>query len=471
MAMQAEAVETIRRPDVIPARPIPPKEPPGLLATLAKPYLLANLIASYPEYWYEVRHCDFRVGLSRSGQGIVVNDPEALRRILVTDAEIFPKEENQLAILRPLLGNGLLTAEGNTWRRNRKLAAPIFQHSSVRDFAPLFVRAAERSAHRVLEHQSIYRIDQEMTKLTLEIIGEAVLSANLDDSIDDISHTVTAVLDKFPAMFLASAYLPSALRNRFIESIVQPGRKKLDLFARAIVDEAKREGGETTLMHRLMAASKHEDGHAMSQDEVRDEVATFLLAGHETTATTLSWAWYLLTLHPEWQDRLYEEVRRVTGGRRLTADDVPLLPLTRAVIDETLRLYPVVPNLLRRAVKLVEVAPGITIRKGDTVLMSPWVLHRHKRYWRDPERFDPMRFTGEEAAARPRQIYMPFGGGPRICIGMSFAIMEAVLILGTYVQRARIKILNARDVMPQARIVLRPNVPLEAIVSPRRIDA
>ncbi|MDZ4381002.1 MAG: cytochrome P450 [Parvibaculum sp.] len=469
--MQAEAVETIRRPDVIPARPIPPKEPPGLLATLAKPYLLANLIASYPEYWYEVRHCDFRVGLSRSGQGIVVNDPEALRRILVTDAEIFPKEENQLAILRPLLGNGLLTAEGNTWRRNRKLAAPIFQHSSVRDFAPLFVRAAERSAHRVLEHQSIYRIDQEMTKLTLEIIGEAVLSANLDDSIDDISHTVTAVLDKFPAMFLASAYLPSALRNRFIESIVQPGRKKLDLFARAIVDEAKREGGETTLMHRLMAASKHEDGHAMSQDEVRDEVATFLLAGHETTATTLSWAWYLLTLHPEWQDRLYEEVRRVTGGRRLTADDVPLLPLTRAVIDETLRLYPVVPNLLRRAVKLVEVAPGITIRKGDTVLMSPWVLHRHKRYWRDPERFDPMRFTGEEAAARPRQIYMPFGGGPRICIGMSFAIMEAVLILGTYVQRARIKILNARDVMPQARIVLRPNVPLEAIVSPRRIDA
>jgi cytochrome P450 len=304
----------------------------------------------------------------------------------------------------------------------------------VRDFAPLFVRAAERSAHRVLEHQSIYRIDQEMTKLTLEIIGEAVLSANLDDSIDDISHTVTAVLDKFPAMFLASAYLPSALRNRFIESIIQPGRKKLDLFARAIVDEAKREGGETTLMHRLMAASKHEDGHAMSQDEVRDEVATFLLAGHETTATTLSWAWYLLTLHPEWQDRLYEEVRRVTGGRRLTADDVPLLPLTRAVIDETLRLYPVVPNLLRRAVKSVEVAPGITVRKGDTVLMSPWVLHRHKRYWRDPERFDPMRFTGEEAAARPRQIYMPFGGGPRICIGMSFAIMEAVLILGTYVQ-------------------------------------
>jgi cytochrome P450 len=469
--MRAEAVEAIRRPDVIPARPIPPKEPPGLLATLAKPYLLANLIASYPEYWYEVRHCDFRVGLSRSGQGIVVNDPEALRRILVTDAEIFPKEENQLAILRPLLGNGLLTAEGNTWRRNRKLAAPIFQRSSVRDFAPLFVRAAERSAHRVLEHQSIYRIDQEMTKLTLEIIGEAVLSANLDDSIDDISHTVTAVLDKFPAMFLASAYLPSALRNRFIESIIQPGRKKLDLFARAIVDEAKREGGETTLMHRLMAASKHEDGHAMSQDEVRDEVATFLLAGHETTATTLSWAWYLLTLHPEWQDRLYEEVRRVTGGRRLTADDVPLLPLTRAVIDETLRLYPVVPNLLRRAVKSVEVAPGITVRKGDTVLMSPWVLHRHKRYWRDPERFDPMRFTGEEAAARPRQIYMPFGGGPRICIGMSFAIMEAVLILGTYVQRARIKILNARDVMPQARIVLRPNVPLEAIVSPRRIDA
>ena len=468
MAMRAE--EATAQRDVVPARPVPPKEPPGLFTTLIKPHLLANLVASYPGYWYEVRRCEFRVGFSRSGRGMLVNDPEAIRRILVTDAERFPKEENQLAILKPLLGMGLLTAEGETWKRNRKLAAPIFQHSSVRDFAPLFVRAAERSAMRTLEHQRTYRIDQEMTRLTLEIIGEAVLSANLDENVDDISHTVTAVLEKFPAMFLASAYLPATLRNRFIESIVQPGRKKLDFFARAIIDEAKREGGGTTLMHRLMTASRDEEGRDMSLDQVRDEVATFLLAGHETTATTLSWAWYLLTLHPEWQERLYEEVHAVTGGRRLTADDVAALPLTRAVIDETLRLYPVVPNLLRRARETLEVAPDITIPRGDTVLISPWVLHRHKHFWREPDLFDPLRFTGEEAAERPRQIYMPFGGGPRICIGMSFALMEAVLILGTYVQRARVRVTNADKVMPQARIVLRPNTPLQAIVSPRRID-
>lgn len=471
MAMRVETAEAVEYTDIIPARPLPPKEAPGILTTLMKPQLLANLVASYPGYWYEVRRCEFRVGISRSGRGLLVNDPEALKCILVTDAESFPKEENQLAILKPLLGNGLLTAEGNAWRRNRKLAAPIFQHSSVRDFAPLFVRAAERSVARMLEPQSTYRIDQEMTKLTLEIIGEAILSADLDDSIDDISHTVTGILDKFPAMFLASAYLPAGLRNKFIESIVQPGRRKLDLFARGIIEEAKKEGGETTLMHRLMTSSRNEDGHEMSLEQVRDEVATFLLAGHETTATTLSWAWYLLTLHPEWQDRLHEEVHDVTNGRPLTAEDVSSLPLTRAVIDETLRLYPVVANLLRRAAKTVEVAPGLTIPKGDTVLISPWVLHRHKRFWREPERFDPMRFIGEEAAERPRHIYMPFGGGPRICIGMSFAIMEAVLILGTYVQRARIKILNADKVMPQARIVLRPNVPLEAKVSPREIGA
>lgn len=468
MAMRAETAADPA--GVIPAHPAPPKEAPGLLTTLMKPHLLANLVASYPGYWYEVRKCEFRVGISRSGRGLLVNDPEALRRILVTEAENFPKEENQLAILKPLLGKGLLTAEGEAWRRNRRLAAPIFQHSSVKDFAPLFVRAAERSALRTLERQGIYRIDQEMTKLTLEIIGEAILGADLDESIDDISHTVTAVLDKFPAMFLASAYLPAALRNKFIESIVQPGRRKLDLFARAIIEEAGKEQRDATLIHRLMAASRNEEGHEMSLEQVRDEVATFLLAGHETTATTLSWAWYLLTLHPEWQDRLYEEVHGVTGGRRLTAEDVPSLPLTRAVIDETLRLYPVVANLLRRAAETVEVAPGLTISKGDTVLISPWVLHRHKRFWREPERFDPMRFIGEETADRPRQIYMPFGGGPRICIGMSFAIMEAVLILGTYVQRARVKVINAEKVMPQARIVLRPNVPLEAIVSPRKLD-
>ncbi|MFN4229384.1 cytochrome P450 [Parvibaculum sp.] len=471
MAMGIESSSMEEGAEVLPARPVPPRQPPGLLTTLIKPQLLSNLVASYPAYWYEVRRCEFRVGVSRSGRGLLVNDPEAVRRILVTDAESFPKEENQLAILKPLLGKGLLTAEGEGWKQNRRLAAPIFQHSSVRDFAPLFVRAAERSALRAIERQSIYRIDQEMTKVTLEIIGEAVLSANLDENIDDISHTVTTILEKFPAMFLASAYLPAGLRNRFIGSIVQPGRKKLDVFARAIIEEARKDQDGKTLMHRLMAASRNEAGQEMGLDQVRDEVATFLLAGHETTATTLSWAWYLLTLYPEWQDRLYEEVRGVTGGRRLTADDVPSLPLTRAVIDETLRLYPVVANLLRRAAETVEIAPDIKVPKGDTVLISPWVLHRHRRYWREPERFDPMRFLGEEAAERPRQLYMPFGGGPRICIGMSFAIMEAVLILGTYVQRARIKVLNTDKVMPQARIVLRPNMPLEAIVSPRNIDA
>lgn len=455
---------------IIPARPKPPTEPPGIAAALLRPHLLANLIASYPEFWYSAASCDFRVGIARGGRGVMVNEPEAVRRIFVSEAEHFPKDDNQLAILKPLLGNGLLTAEGGVWRRNRKLAAPIFQHSSVRDFAPLFVRAAERSVARTLEQQGFFLIGNEMTKLTLEIIGESVLSANLDEDIDGISHTVTSVLDKFPAMFLASAFLPAVIRNRFIEAIVQPGRRKLDAFARRIIEEAKKDDKETTLLRRLMTASQNAEGHEMTLDEVRDEVATFLLAGHETTATTMTWAWYLLTLHPEWQDRLYDEVHAVTGGRRLTIDDVPSLVHTRAVIDETLRLYPVVANMMRRAAKTIELMPGLTVQRGQTVLVSPWLLHRHRRHWREPDRFDPTRFLGEAASQRPRHLYMPFGAGPRICIGMSFALLEAVLILGTFVQRARIKVVNADRVMPQARIVLRPNVPLEAIVTPRRID-
>lgn len=470
MAMRAE-IETGDEPEgFIPARPIPPKEPPGIGAAILRPHLLANLIASYPDFWYSAKSCDFRVGIARGGRGTMVNDPEAIRRILVSDVEHFPKDDNQLAILKPLLGNGLLTAEGTTWRRNRKLAAPIFQHSSVRDFAPLFVRAAERSAHRALAQQGLFPIDREMTTLTLEIIGEAVLSADLDEDIDGISHTVTSILDKFPAMFLASAFLPGVLRNRVIEAVVQPGRRKLDIFARRIIEAARKDGNETTLLRRLMTASQSEAGYEMTLEQVRDEVATFLLAGHETTATTMAWVWYLLTVHPEWQERLYEEVHGVTGGRRLTIDDVPSLVLTRAVIDEALRLYPPVANLMRRANKTIELTPDITVERGQSILISPWLLHRHRRLWRAPDRFDPTRFLGEEAAGRQRHTYMPFGAGPRICIGASFALLEAVLILGTFAQRARIKVVNADQVMPQARIVLRPNVPLQAVVTPRKID-
>ncbi|ABS61705.1 cytochrome P450 [Parvibaculum lavamentivorans DS-1] len=467
MAMRAERFDEEAPEIFIPARPVPPKEAPGIGAAVFRPQLLANLIASYPEFWYSARSCPFRVGIARGGRGMLVNDPDAIRRILVSDAEHFPKDDNQLAILKPLLGNGLLTAEGATWRRNRKLAAPIFQHSSVRDFAPLFVRAAERSARRALEQQGFFPLDREMTKLTLEIIGETVLSANLEDDIDGISHTVTSVLDKFPAMFLASAFLPGQLRNRVIDTVVRPGRRALDVFARRIIDEARKSGEETTLLQRLMV-SQSKAGHEMTLDQVRDEVATFLLAGHETTATTMSWVWYLLTVHPEWQERLYEEVWAVTEGRRLTIDDVPALVETRAVIEEALRLYPPVANLMRRAIKTTELTPDITIERGQTVLISPWLLHRHRFFWREPDRFDPTRFLGEEAATRPRHLYIPFGGGPRICIGASFALLEAVLILATFMQRARVKVINADQVMPQARIVLRPNVALQAVVTPRR---
>ncbi|PKQ09857.1 MAG: hypothetical protein CVT73_00525 [Alphaproteobacteria bacterium HGW-Alphaproteobacteria-12] len=471
MAMPAQRDAGTVPDEIFPARPVPPTFAPGIGAAFLKPHLLANLIASYPEDWYHVTSSAFRVGIARGGRGVMINDPDAIKRIFVSDVANFPKDDNQLAILKPLLGNGLLTAEGATWRRNRKLAAPIFQHSSVQDFAPLFVRAAERSAGRLLAQQGIFRIDREMTKLTLEVIGASVLGANLDEDIDGISHTVTSVLDKFPGMFLASALLPPALRDRFIEAIVQPGRRKLDVFARRIIEGANADSENSALLHRLMSASRSEDGHEMSLDQVRDEVATFLLAGHETTATTMAWVWYLLTLYPAWQDRLYEEVHALTGGRRLTIEDVPSLTRTRAVIDEALRLYPVVANMMRRAAKTTELTAGLTVRQGETVLISPWLLHRHRSHWREPHRFDPERFLGAQAKQRPRHIYMPFGAGPRICIGASFAVLEAVLILGTFVQRARIKVINADRVMPQARIVLRPNVALEAVISPRKAGA
>ncbi|MCE9650321.1 MAG: cytochrome P450 [Parvibaculum sp.] len=451
----------------VPARPRAPTRSPGIAAALLRPQLLANLIASFPDFWYETDFSDFRVGIASAGRGIFVNEPEAIRHILVTNAENYPKDDNQLAILKPLLGDGLLTSSGATWRRNRKLAAPIFQHSSVRDFAPLFVNAAQHSVERVLAEDKPFAIDREMTRLTLEIIGESILGADLSDDIEGIGDTVTHTLDKFPAMFLASTFLPPAFRDGFIERLVQPGRRALDIFARKIIRDAKNNDNESTLLKRMMNASAA-DGTEMNIDQVRDEVATFLLAGHETTATTLSWTWYLLTLYPDALTRIQAEVDEVAGGRALTADDVPRLAYTRAVIDETLRLYPVVANIMRKIEEDDVLPGGVTLRGGRTALISPWVMHRHRRHWRDADRFDPNRFLGEEARSIPRYAYLPFGGGQRICIGASFALLEAVLILGTFAQHADVRVLNAGAVMPQARIVLRPNMPLKAEATRRK---
>lgn len=451
----------------VPAHPIPPQREIGLAHALMRPALLTNLIASFPEEWYEARYKPFRIGISPSGRGVVVNDAEAIRHILVTDADNFPKEDNQLAVLRPLLGRGLLTDDGESWRRKRRLAAPIFQHAAIKEFAPLFVRAAERSAHRALSHKGTFSVDAEMTRVTLDIIGEAVLGCDLESDVESISHTVGSTLDRFPGMFLAGVLLPPYGRDRVIEALVAPGRRSLTLFARKIIKHARDNQIQSSLIGKLMNATKADSGEDMSLENVRDEIATFLLAGHETTATTLSWVWYLLSLYPDAMNRIQEEVDAVAGGRRLTAEDFPSLVYTRAVVDEALRLYPPVANLLRRAEREAEVAPGITVQAGQRILISPWVLHRHRTYWDEPEQFRPERFMGDAAKDRPRHAYLPFGGGPRVCIGSSFSLMEAVLILGTYAQRMGIQVVNSAEVMPQARIVMRPSVRLKAVATPR----
>lgn len=465
MTTQGAAKRTERTTQ--PAKPRPPERAPGLAAAILRPQLLANLIASFPDNWYETDFSDFRVGIASAGRGVFVNEPEAIRHILVSHPENYPKDDNQLAVLKPLLGEGLLTSDGEIWRQNRKLAAPLFQHSSVKDFAPAFVKAAQKSVERVLAEAGPFHIDREMTRVTLEIIGETILGSDLSDDIEGISEAVTGILDKFPVMFLAGTLLPAWLRDNVIERIEESGRRQLDRFARNIIRSAHGSGPGSPLMTRMMNATRADTGHEMTIDEVRDEVATFLLAGHETTATTLSWAWYLLTLHPDALLRIQEEVDEVAAGRPLTAEDVPSLRYTRAVIDETLRLYPVVANIMRKAAADETLPGGFPVRAGATVLMSPWVMHRHRRYWREPDSFRPERFLGDETKGLPRYAYMPFGGGPRICIGASFALLEAVLILATYAQRLSLRVVNARAVMPQARIVLRPNAKLRAIATPR----
>jgi cytochrome P450 len=230
-----------------------------------------------------------------------------------------------------------------------------------------------------------------------------------------------------------------------------------------IRDEAPKD-----FLTRLVAAKDPDDGVGLSAAEVRDEVITIFMAGHETTAVTMTWVWYLLSQHPAEEAELHKELDRVLGGRTPTVEDLPNLPYTRMVIEEAMRVYPPAPGLSMRVAKEADELCGFKVTPGLQIIVSPWILHRHRRLWDDPERFDPTRFSKELSDKRPRFAYLPFGGGPRICIGATLAMTEAILILAVLAQRFRLRLKEPQEIKLQARITLRPKNGLKTILEHRR---
>jgi cytochrome P450 len=394
----------------------------------------------------------------------ILNEPGAIRYVLLDNAANYIKSEVGRRLLEPGLGRGLLTSEGETWRSHRRIMAPSFDPRSIVGYAPIMTEVTQELLAKwdALPAGSETDVAAAMMHATLHIISKAMFSADSDEIVDVVESGVNQYQTIVRPSLLDLLHFPLWL-SRLISPMPTAGifdafDQKID----ALLTERGRapEAEPKDLLARLIAARDSETGGGMTAKEVRDQVVTIFMAGHETTSQALSWTWYLLSQHPAVEAKLHAELADVLGGRTPRYDDVANLRYARMVIEESMRLYPPAHTTGRQPLAADEIL-GHRIPAGAEVLIMPWLLHRKPQLWENPERFDPERFTPERSAERPRFAYIPFGAGPRICIGAAFAMTEAILILATIAQRYRLQLKPGFPVEPQGLITLRPRYGLQ----------
>jgi cytochrome P450 len=387
--------------------------------------------------------------------------------VLVTNHRNFHKGRG-LERAKMLLGEGLLTSEGDFHLRQRRLAQPAFHRQRVTAYGATMATyaAARRDRWRPGETIDAHR---EMMALTLAIVGKTLFDADVEHEAAEIGAALATTFESFQFGFflpfgelLERLPLPATLRFR-------KARARLDATIYRLIEERRRAGGDRgdLLSMLLLAQDTEGDGGRMTDVQLRDEAMTIFLAGHETTANAMTWTWYLLSQHPDVEACVHAEIDAALGGRLPSADDLPLLPYTRMVLAESMRLYPPAWIVGRRALGPFD-ANGYTIPARSIVLLSPYTMHRDPRWFPEPERFDPERFTPERQSERPKFAYFPFGGGPRVCIGEQFAWMEGVLLLATIAQRWRLRLVPGHPIALQPIITLRPKHGIRVIVEARR---
>ncbi|KLK90811.1 cytochrome P450 [Microvirga vignae] len=384
---------------------------------------------------------------------MLLNHPDLVEYVLVKNHQNFIKHRFFWRHVEAIFGHGLLTSEGKFWHQQRRLAAPAFAGSRLNSYADTMVQFTERMLQQWQSGQ-VLDVHQEAMGLTLQIAAKTLFDAEASQDVTEVSQAIDEVMEQISVRFRRPFRIPDAIplpgNLRYRRGV----RRTDQLVARIIAERRHKTEDRGDLLSQLMLA-RDEAGRPMSERQIRDEVITMLLAGHETTALTLSWTWYLLGLHPAVDAQLAEEVHTVLRGRSPTVDDLPRLRLAEQVVSEALRLYPPAYAIGREALADCEIA-GYHVPAGTTIYVSPWVMHRDSRWFDDPQAFQPARWAGNLAKELPRFAYMPFGGGPRICIGNRFAMMEAVLILATVAQQFRLEWQTDRPVQPNPSITLRP---------------
>jgi len=438
-----------------PRSPVPdrPLSVPGFLRAMR-----SNALTMWPDSAY-VDDVQFRSLFGRPF--VLINAPEAIHHVLVDNPENYTRSPASVRILRPLVGNGLLLSKGESWRLQRRTIAPALAPRVIPLLARHVIACAEEAIVR-LTHQAAEPVDllSAMQLLALEVAGRSMFSLEMTR----FGAAMRAMLVEY-SVRLAPPHLLDVLLPPSVTTLRDWQRRRFQTRWMALVESMIHErmslpevDSPRDLFDLLRAARDPETGQGFSREQLRDQVATMILAGHETTAVTLFWAMYLLSLDQEEQGRVADEV----GDEPITPDTLPRLVRTRAVIDETLRLYPPAFVLVRAALG-PDRLPGFDVKRGLIVMIAPWVLHRHRRLWRDPDAFDPARFL-PDAPKPARFAYLPFGAGPRICIGAQFALTEATLVLAALMQRFRVALAPGERVLPRAVVITQPDHPARFVL-------
>ncbi len=382
-----------------------------------------------------------------------ISHPDDIHRVLVEEASNFPKSRIYKILLSRFLGNGLLTSNGAFWRRQRRLAQPAFHHKRIQAYATAMTNYSTRLADSWQD--GVTRdVNEDMMRLTLDIVAKTLFDVEVSEHASTIGEALTVLLVETArateGLLFIPEWFPTEGNRRTHRAVAQ-----LDSVVNRIIQERRASGEDRGDLLSMLLLAQDEDGEQMNNRQVRDEAVTIFLAGHETTANAMAWTWFLLSEHPEVEAKLHEEWARVLGGRPPALEDLRQLEYTEMVIKESLRMYPPIPLIQREAIADTKLG-GYDVPKGTLINIGPYILHHDPRWFPDPERFDPERFTKENEKRLPKSVYIPFADGPRICIGNSFAMMEAQIILATLGQRYRLKLDSAQKPVPDPNITLRP---------------
>lgn len=402
-----------------------------------------------------------RLGLTPT---CLLNHPEYIEQVL-KDRNLFIKSKG-LRALGSLIGEGLLSSEGESWFRQRRLIQPVFHQKRIDGYGQIMVDYTEQMLATWQDGET-RDIHEDMMRLTLNIVMKCLFNQDITEGdADKVAHALDVAMNWFESKrkqgFFVLEWFPRPENIRYRNAI-----QDMDKTIYQIINQ-RRDSGENPgdLLSMLMQAKDEEDGSQMNDKQLRDEVVTLMLAGHETTANALSWTWMLLSQHPEVQNKLIAEIKSVLNDRSPTIKDISKLPYANMVIKEVMRLYPPVSIFARQAAQDCQIGP-YQVPSGCYIMISQWVMHRSPRYFDEPEKFKPERWNEDLEKQLPRGVYFPFGDGPRICIGKGFAMMEAVLLLATIIQKFELSILPEHPIVPQASITLRPEHGIKVILKKR----